>query len=60
MFHVKHIKTYYFPTQKLENISPNKSSATNSPVISDIALCAALSSSAQNSIVAIFDRAAPT
>lgn len=40
---------FYLPIQKLEKISPNKSSEVNSPVISDKARCASLNSSANNS-----------
>jgi len=40
----------YFPMQKRENISPNKSSAVNSPVMPASASCARRNSSAHNSI----------
>lgn len=39
----------HLPTQKLEKILPSKSSAVNSPVISDNACCASRKSSAANS-----------
>lgn len=42
-------KCAYFPMQNLEKITPNKSSAVNSPVISLSRSCASRSSSANRS-----------
>lgn len=47
VFHVKQI--FYFPMQKLENISPSRSSEVNTPVISQSSTWAKRNSSANKS-----------